>query len=311
MIPRLSRSHCTSEPVTATGPRVEQQEVPRPVRVLRFALRQAGLPERRCLLVAEDSRDGHARQRPAFASDAVDLGRAADLGQHRHRNAEIGADLRIPVERLEIHQQSAGRVGDIRHVGALRDVPQNPAVDGAEAEFARVRLLACAVDVVEDPSDLRPREIRGQRQAGALPVPAGPLVAAEFRAQCVGARVLPDDRVVHGFSGVPVPHHRRLALIGDADRGDVAFGEIGFRERGRHHLAGVDPQLHRVVFHPACARKELVVFLLGDTDHRTVVIEDHAAAGGGALVYRGDVLNHTHEATSLGMNPSSSHRSPS
>ncbi len=35
-----------------------------------------------------------------------------------------------------------------------------------------------------------------------------------------GAAVLPDDRVVHGLSACAVPQHRRLALVGDADRRD-------------------------------------------------------------------------------------------
>ncbi len=36
-----------------------------------------------------------------------------------------------------------------------------------------------------------------------------------------GAAVLPDDGAVHGLAGRAVPHHRGLALVGDADGGDV------------------------------------------------------------------------------------------
>ena len=39
-------------------------------------------------------------------------------------------------------------------------------------------------------------------------------------AEVGGAAVLPDDRVVDRLAGLAVPDDRRLALVGDADRGD-------------------------------------------------------------------------------------------
>ena len=55
------------------GARVEQQEVAGAVRVLGLAGREAGLPERRRLLVAEVAGDRHARERAARRDLAVDL----------------------------------------------------------------------------------------------------------------------------------------------------------------------------------------------------------------------------------------------
>ena len=49
----------------------------------------------------------------------------------------------------------------------------------------------------------------------------------------VGARVLPDDRVVDRLAGLAVPDHGRLALVGDADRRDVARLGVGARPARR------------------------------------------------------------------------------
>ena len=46
--------------------------------------------------------------------------------------------------------------------------------------------------------------------------------AFSLRADVGGAAVLPDDGAVHGRAGGAVPHHGGLALVGDADGGDVA-----------------------------------------------------------------------------------------
>ena len=78
----------------------------------------------------------------------------------------------------QIHQQGAGRVGRVRDVhAAVRaagHVPQQPGVHVAEQQLAGLGPLARALDVVEDPADLRAREVRRERQAGLRLVPVLP-----------------------------------------------------------------------------------------------------------------------------------------
>ena len=98
----------------------------------------------------------------------------------------------------------------------------HPGVHVAEHQVARLGLLPGAVDVVEDPADLRPREVGGQRQPDLGLVPLGAAAqVTELLDDRVGAGVLPDDRVVHRLAGRPVPDQRGLALVGDPDGGDV------------------------------------------------------------------------------------------
>ena len=209
------------------GARVEQHEVAGAVRVLRIAGVEARLAERRRLLVAEVARDADAGQ-VAGPDLAVDLARGPDLGQHRHRHADRVGDVLVPGQRLEVHQhRPAGvrHVGDVQAaVGAAGQVPDAPGVHVAEHQVAGLGLLARAVDVVEDPADLRPREVRRQRQADRRAEPVLTAVGGQLVDELVGARVLPDDRVHHRLAGVAVPHDRGLALVGDAERGDVVAG---------------------------------------------------------------------------------------
>src|SRR5690606_33595285 len=124
--------------------------------------------------------------------------------------------LVVPVQGLQVHQHGAagvGRVGDVHAaVRAARQVPQHPRVDVPEDRVALLGRLADAVDVLQDPLDLAAGEVRGGRQAGAVPDGVAPAVPLERGGDAVGAGVLPDDRVVVRAAGAPVPHHGGLAL---------------------------------------------------------------------------------------------------
>ena len=47
--------------------------------------------------------------------------------------------------------------------------------------------------------------------------------------QVGGTPVLPDDGVVNGLPGFPVPDHGRFPLIGDADGRDLVRANVCFR----------------------------------------------------------------------------------
>jgi hypothetical protein len=93
-----------------------------------------------------------------------------------------------------------------------------------------------------------------------------------------GAAVLPDDGVANGFSrGLAIPHHGGLALVGDADGGDVGGLELGFLQG-----VGGDAGLRGPDFLASCStqpglREDLAEFLLGVGDDAAVVVEDDGA----------------------------------
>jgi hypothetical protein len=271
---------------------VEQQEVAGAIGVFGLAGLQAGLAERRGLLVAEDPRDRHARERAALAHLPVHLGRRAELRQQVDRDAHLGRDLGHPLQRVEIQQHRARgvrRVGDVHAaVRPAGQVPHQPRVDRAHRQLAALGPRASAVHVVQQPARLRAGEVRREWQADTLLVPVHAALRGKLVADRLGAGVLPHDRRGDGFAGRPVPHHGRLALVGDADRRDVGGGQFGAGQRPGQHRARVRPDLRRVVLHPARAREILPVLDLLRGDDSRVVVEDQAARGRGALVERGD-----------------------
>ena len=178
-------------------------------------------------------------------------------------------------------------------LSATSEIPQQPGVDVADQQLPCRRLLPGSVHVIEDPADLGPGEVRGQRQthAGFVPIDA----TAERRepvADRLRAGVLPDDRVGHRSTGRPVPHDHRLALVRDPDRRDVRRVEVCLGKRTTHDLAGVAPDLECVVLDPAGPREDLLMLHLVCGDHQASPVEEHAARTRRALVDRGDELRH-------------------
>ena len=100
-------------------------------------------------------------------------------------------------------------------------VPDQPGIHGAEQHLARLGPGPKAGMFVKQPARLWSGEIGGQRQAGFSTKPVLTGLSAQGLHQPVGAGVLPDDGVGDGPTGVGVPQHSRLALVGDADGGQV------------------------------------------------------------------------------------------
>jgi hypothetical protein len=98
-------------------------------------------------------------------------------------------------------------------------------------------------------------------------------LAAEALAGIGRAAVLPDDGVIDGYASVTIPHDRGLALIRDADRGNVAWPGIRFRESFQRYgdLRGSD--LLWIVLDPAGLRKDLIEFTLSDRANRSAFVE--------------------------------------
>lgn len=80
-------------------------------------------------------------------------------------------------------------------------------------------------------------------------------IAGQFIHDRLGPGVLPHDGVVNRLAGGLVPHHRRFALVGDADGGDVMPGQVRLGQRGADDLAGVVPDLGGVMLNPAACGK--------------------------------------------------------
>ncbi len=264
---------------------MHQQETSGAIGVLGEARGEAGLPEQRRLLVARHAAhwNGRAEQlRLRFAEDAA--GRA-HLGQHFSRHAEQPQQLGVPAAGVDVVEHRARGVAGIGGMDApAGEVPQQPGVDGAEGEFAAGGARPCALHVIEQPAQLRAGEIRVGEQAGAAADLVLGAAGLQLVAQRGGAAVLPDDGVGQRLAGAAVPQHGGLALVGDADGGDVARRQPGALERFGGDAALRGPYLQRIVLDPARLRIDLAELLLGEADDASFLIEDDGAARCGSLI---------------------------
>ena len=118
-------------------------------------------------------------------------------------------------------------------------------------------------------------------------MPGGAQRVAPFR----GAAVLPDDRAGAGRAGAPVPDDDRLALVGDADRGDRLAGGVQLADDLGQRLAGDAPDVVGVVLDPARLREVLRELAVRTRPRHAVVVDREGAHAGGARVDRDDAAH--------------------
>ncbi len=216
---------------------------------------------------------------------AVHLAAVPHIGKQRAGHANQPQQFLIPLLPMNVEQQ---RARGVRHVGrmhaAARQAPQQEAIDGAEGQLAPLGTSASAGNMVEQPSDFRAGEIRIEQQPGALPHQLLGAVSFQPGANLRGAPVLPDDGPMNRRSAGAVPDHGGLALVGDADGGDVACAQAGLGNGLARRRQGVAPDIFRIVLHPACGGIVLRKFALCGRHLARLVVEHDAARGGRPLV---------------------------
>src|SRR5579885_3182479 len=106
--------------------------------------------------------------------------------------------------------------------GTFRQSPEEEAVDRAERKLAAQSLRPCACNIVQYPGELGCREIGVDQQTRAGPDKLSRACLSQALAKGRRAAVLPDDGIVNRFACCTVPNERGLALIRDANRGNLA-----------------------------------------------------------------------------------------
>ena len=109
------------------------------------------------------------------------MAEAANAGtnfrQNRQRHADFFAQLLIPLQGTNIHEQGARSIGDVGEVQSLvalvpactaGEIPQQPSIDGAGEQLAILGALTCTINVVENPRNLRTGRIRVRQNSGAV-----------------------------------------------------------------------------------------------------------------------------------------------
>src|SRR5579883_1722202 len=175
---------------------------------------------------------------------------------------------------------------------AARELPDQKRVHIAEEHFAGFRTLPQPGDILKQPQNLQAAEIRGKRQAGTLAKAVLAPLFRELADQVSDARVLPDDRRMHGPAGTAFPEDGCLPLIGDADGGKVCRLQATPLHRARNHFLRALPDFLGVVLHPAGLGADLPVFLLLTGEHASGRVKHDEAGAGCPLVDGTEIFSH-------------------
>ena len=187
-----------------------------------------------------------------------------------------------------IVREAFGDVDDVEP--PARKPPCEPRIDRAETEFAPLGARACAGYVVENPADFGRREVGVENQSRLFADTLRQTASAQHVAVVGRAAILPHDRVVDGFRRLAVPYDGRLALVGNAQRFDIAPFDIGLVDDVLHDEGLRRPDFERVVFDPSRLRELLVEGALRHRDDLAAGVEQDGARGGRPLVERQNVL---------------------
>ena len=203
------------------------------------------------------------------------------------------AELLIPAQAVNIKQHRTRAVGIVRHMrAAAGEVPDEPRVHIAEQQVAALGALSCTRNVIQNPLDLRAGEVGIDEQTCFLLHVVAETVRHQLIADGRCAAALPDDCIIDRSAGVLVPDDGRLALVRDADAGDVRRRQAALFKRLAHgeQLALEDD--HRVMLDPARFRIDLREWILRQRYDVSLTIEDNRAGTGCTLIKCNDVAVH-------------------
>src|SRR5437773_639409 len=263
-------------------PGVEQEKRTGAVGVLRLAGLPASLAKQRRLLVTGHAADRQLRSEMLGDGAPEVAARFPNIRERLGGDAEQFEEIAIPHAPADVVEHRPGRIGVIGGEGlAIREPINQPGVDRAKHHVAVLRTLAQSLHVLEQPLDLRCREVRIEHEAGARLHQRALLLLLELRTTRRGAAILPHDGAMDRPAGGALPRANRLALIRDADsRGR----HLGLGDRLARGVDGDAQDLLGVVLDFPRRWKVLGELPITAAEHAAVGAEDERSRAGGALI---------------------------
>ena len=183
---------------------VHQEEAAGAVGILGFARLEAGLAEKRRLLIAEDSRDWNILNRWNLCGP-INFATGTNLREDVLRNSEGAQDVVVPCESFDIEQLRAAcvcHVGDVdAALRAAGEFPNEIGVHVSEEHLACFGPFTHSGDVIKNPAYLQAAEISRERKAAFLAEAVLAAVSRKLGNVICDARVLPDQSIVNWFAG--------------------------------------------------------------------------------------------------------------
>ena len=161
---------------------------------------------------------------------AEEAARRFNVRQRRARNAEQRQHLVIPLAAVQVQQLGAGGIGVVAAEGfSSGQIPQQPAVDGAEANLTAFGTQVAIDSRIQQPAHFGGREQRGDWQAGGTLNVLFLTIVTQCVAERGAAGALPGNGRVNRFAAVAIPADGGFPLVADGQRGDVFRANVGHR----------------------------------------------------------------------------------
>ena len=110
--------------------------------------------------------------------------------------------------------------------------PEQERIDCAERQPACFGRRPRAINMIQQPRDLGAGKVRIKQQTGLLRHARLMTRGLQLGAVVRGPAILPDNGIMDGTAGFAIPENRRLALVGDADGGNIGRPGIDHSHRG-------------------------------------------------------------------------------
>src|SRR5438874_4881484 len=136
-------------------------------------------------------------------------------------------------------------------VGASGEIPNQEAINCAGKQVAGFGLRVRSGNLVQNPANFQTAEVSGKRKAGFPAIAILSAIGCEFGDHRRDACVLPDYCVVNSCGGLLIPDDCGLALVGDADPGEIAWAEASSFHGCMNDALGSPPDFRGIMFDPA------------------------------------------------------------
>ena len=257
----------------------------------------AALGKQGGMAVAEYAVNGHGRRQKAaqirHAEQAIGIGH---LRQASCIDAKGLAHRLAPAATAQVEELRAAGIGPVAaKLRAARERPDHPGIDGAQTQLACRRGLGSRGNVRENPSHLARRIVGREYQTRRVAHQLGHTLArGQLVAQLTGAGALPHHGVAQRLARRAPPGNGGLALVGDADAGDVGRIDPGLLHHGTRHGQNIGGNLGRIMAHPAGLVDNLAVRAIGTMNQMAALVHQQRLGALRGLIDSDDVAAHGH-----------------
>ena len=156
-------------------------------------------------------------------------------------------------------------------------LPDEPCFYCSKQQIAALGALTCTGDIFQQPVEFCAREVGVDHKAGFCPEYLGQSLFLEAVTVFACAAALPDDGVVNRLAGMLIPHDGGLALVCDADGGNVGGGCTDLLHGLNGNAKLCCPDFICIVLNPAGLWEVLREFALCDAAHFAVLVKQNTA----------------------------------